>query len=147
MKLRKRENYWSPMTELRNRINRMFDVPEAAGGEMDLFSAWAPAVDVHEDRDKVVVTAELPGMQKNDIDVSVHENTLLISGERKCEEEKSGAEYYQCERYFGKFQRSIALPHTVDTSKVEAKYKDGILTVTLPKSEQAKARQIQISGD
>jgi HSP20 family protein len=83
-------------------------------------------------------------MKKENIDVSIHENNLVLSGERKCEEESKEGEFYRCERYYGRFHRSIALPFAVDPSKVQATYRDGILRVTLPKSEAAKPKQIEV---
>jgi HSP20 family protein len=83
-------------------------------------------------------------MKKEDINVSLHDGTLIISGERKGETKGEEAEVYRSERYFGKFQRAVALPATVATDKVNAEYKDGILTITLPKSEEAKPRQIEV---
>ena len=83
-------------------------------------------------------------MKKEDIDVSIHENTLVISGERKCEEESKEGEIYRCERYYGKFHRSIGLPFAVDATKVQANYRDGVLTITVPKSEKAKSKRIEV---
>lgn len=84
-------------------------------------------------------------MRKEDIDISLHDGTLTIAGERKHEEEKKEGELFRSERFFGRFQRSVALPSPVDPGKVKAVYKDGILTVTLPKTEESKPRQIEVS--
>jgi len=108
------------------------------------FEGWAPSLDVFEEKDTVVVKAEVPGMKKEDIDVSLAGDTLTVSGERKVEEQNKDAETYRSERYFGRFQRSITLPHAVDPNKIQASYRDGILTVTLPKSEEAKRKQIEV---
>jgi HSP20 family protein len=145
MQLRRREDVWSPMTRLRDSLNRFFDYPEFGG--TDLFEGWQPAVDVHEDKDNIIVKAEMPGMKREDIDVSLNQNTLLLCGERKREEERKEEGYYRSERYFGKFQRSIPIPQTVDAQKIEARYRDGVLTVKLPKSEQSKAKQIDVKVD
>lgn len=145
MQLRRREDIWSPMTRLRDNLNRLFDYPEFGGTE--LFEGWQPAVDVQEDKDNFIVKAEMPGLKREDIEVSIHQNTLVLCGERKREEEKKEEGYYRSERYFGKFQRSIPLPQAVDSQKIEAKYRDGVLTVRLPKSEQAKAKQIEVKVD
>jgi len=88
----------------------------------------------------------LPGMKREDIDVALDGNTLTLSGERKQEEEKREGESYRSERYFGRFQRSITLPTEVQANKIEAAYKDGVLTVTLPKSEEAKPKQIPVKA-
>jgi HSP20 family protein len=108
---------------------------------------WLPAVDVLESKDKLTVNAELPGFKREDLDVSVHENNLVISGERKADEERQDAEFYRSERFHGRFQRSIALPYSVDMGKIEARYRDGVLTIMLPKSEHAKAKQIEVASD
>jgi HSP20 family protein len=130
------------ISNLRDEVNRLFESPLA--GLTQAFNSWSPAVDLYEDKDNVVVKAELPGMKKEEIDVSLQEGALTISGERKIEREEKG-ETYRSERFFGRFQRSVMLPSAVDESKVSASYKDGILTITLPKSEEAKPKQIEVS--
>jgi HSP20 family protein len=133
------------LSGLRNQLNQMFEPDFTIG---DLFGgAWTPAVDVLESKDKLTVKAELPGFRREDLEVSVHENNLTISGERKAEEDRKDAEFYRSERFYGRFQRSIPLPFSVDTEKIEAHYRDGVLTITLPKSEHAKAKQIQVAPD
>jgi HSP20 family protein len=107
--------------------------------------SWAPALDVHEDKDSFVVRTELPGLKREDIEVSLHDSALIISGERKVEKVEAGVEVHRQERYYGKFQRSLALPTPVAADKIKAQYKDGVLTVTLPKVEEAKPKQIDIS--
>jgi HSP20 family molecular chaperone IbpA len=97
----------------------LFDYPEF--GATELFEGWQPAVDVQEDKDNFIVKAEMPGLKREDINVSIHQNTLVLCGERKREEEKKEEGYYRSERYFGKFQRSIPLPQAVDAQKIEAK--------------------------
>lgn len=129
------------LTDLREELDRMFEAPLARTSE---FLGWAPAFDVYEEKDNFVVKAELPGMKKEDISVSLHDGNLIISGERKNEAKGEGAEVYRAERYVGKFQRSVTLPAQVTAGKVTAEYKDGILTVTLPKSEEAKPKQIEV---
>ena len=129
------------LTDLREEIDRLFEAPLARTSEL---LGWAPAFDVYEEKDNFVVKAEVPGMRKEDINVSLHDGDLIISGERKPEPKSEGTEVYRSERYFGKFQRLVTLPATVAANNVKAEYKDGILTVTLPKSEEAKPRQIQV---
>jgi HSP20 family protein len=138
-----------PVRRLRDEIDRLFDQPfgfgEWLGPTTPLFeTGWAPAADVYEDKDNVFVKAELPGMKKEDIDVSVSGNMLNIAGERKEESEYEGTEGYRAERYFGHFQRGIALPTAVESDKIHAEYKDGVLTVTCPKTAEAKRKQIDI---
>jgi HSP20 family protein len=136
---------FNQLSRIRNEINRIFEDPFGfATAASTFFEGWTPAVDVYEDKDEITVRAELPGMKKEDIEVTVVGDTLTISGERKHEEEKKEGEVYRSERYLGRFQRSVTLPTEVDPNKVQATYKDGVLTVTLPKSEQAKRKQIEI---
>ena len=133
------------LSSLRDEIDRLFEEPltELARASQ-LLSGWTPALDMHEDKDNVVVRAELPGMKKEDIDVSLHDGSLSISGERKSEEKFENAEVYRSERFFGRFQRTVTLPAPVAADKIKAQYKDGILTVTLPKTEEAKPKQIDV---
>lgn len=139
---------WTPfdrLTSLREEMNRLFDLSfPGFTRDVSLFSGWNPALDVYQDKDNVFVKAELPGMKKEEIDISLHDGMLTLVGERKHETQTKEGEMFRSERYFGKFHRSITLPTTVDASKVKAAYKDGILTVTLPKSEEAKPKQIKV---
>ena len=104
---------------------------------------WEPAIEVFEKEDKFVVKAELPGM-KEDIDGSVVSDTLTIKGERKAESEAKEENYYCCERSYGSFFRSIALPSSVDAKKIEASYEDGVLEVSLPKAAEVKPKKISV---
>jgi len=132
------------LSSLRNDLDRLFDL-SWSGRDSGLFSGWSPALDVFDEKDHFVVNAELPGMKKEEIELSFQDGVLSISGERKQSTEKTEGETYRSERYFGKFQRSVTLPVAVDSSKISASYKDGILSVTLPKSEAAKPKQIQVN--
>ena len=144
---------WDSMRQLssslRDEIDRLFGAPLAwfENGSQPFSSGWLPAVDVYEDKDNVFVRAELPGMKKEEIDISLHEGVLTLSGERKLEKEYDKAESHRVERFTGRFQRSITLPAPVDAAKVRATYKDGILAITLPKAEEAKPKQINVSAD
>ena len=131
---------------LRDELDSLFEIPfwSNFGRQSQLFSGWSPALDLYESGDHLIAVVELPGMRKEDIDISLHDGTLTISGERK-RESRGGEKAERTERYFGAFRRSIALPTRVDASKVSATYKDGILKVTLPKAEEAKPKQIQVS--
>jgi HSP20 family protein len=130
------------VTDLTDELNRLFVAPlQRTNG----FLGWTPAFDVYEEKDNFVVKAELPGVKKEGINVSLHEGDLIISGERKSETKSEGTEVYRAERYFGKFERVVTLPAAVAASQVKAEYKDGVLTVTLPKSEEAKPRQIAVN--
>lgn len=131
------------ITNLRDEINRLFESPENGSGT-DAFNAWAPALDLFEDENHLTVTAELPGMKKEAIDISLQDNILTIAGERRNEKKYEGSQTTREERVFGRFTRSLTLPKQVDPAKVKATYKDGVLTVTLPKTEEAKPRQIEV---
>jgi HSP20 family protein len=132
------------LSSLRDEMSRLFDFswPSRDSG---LFSGWSPALDVYDDKDNLVVKVELPGLKKEDINISLHEGVLTVSGERKQERDNKAGESFRSERYFGKFQRSVTLPTAVDCGKVSASYKDGILSVSLPKAEEAKPKQIAVS--
>ena len=130
---------------LRDELDRLF---ETSFGDLarapQLLGVWNPAVDLFQDKDNVIVKAELPGMKKEDIQVSLHDGVLSISGERKSEAKFEEAETYRTERFVGRFQRALMLPTQVNAAKVAAAYKDGVLTITLPKAEEAKPKQIEV---
>lgn len=132
-----------PLARLREQLEDMFNQPDLPTSGW--FSGWTPAVDVIEDKDRLTVKAELPGFRREDIDVSLHENNLTICGERKYEDEKQEGEMFRSERFYGKFQRTVPLPFMVETSDVKATYRDGVLSVTLPKSEKARGKQIEVA--
>jgi HSP20 family protein len=134
------------LTDLRDEIDRLFEVPLSELVQTSqLLSGWTPPLDMHEDKDNLYVRVELPGMKKEDIELSLHEGSLSLSGERKSEEKFKDAEVYRAERFFGRFQRTITLPTQVAVEKVKAQYTDGILTVTLPKAEEAKPKHIDVN--
>jgi HSP20 family protein len=134
------------LSSLRDELDRLFESPwTELARTSQLLSGWSPALDVHEDKDNFVVQAELPGMKREDIDVSLQDGALSISGERKVEKKYEEAEIYRTERFFGKFQRTVTLPTPVAADKVKAQYKDGVLTITLPKTEAAKPKQIDVN--
>ena len=131
---------------MHDEIERLFDAPfSALAATSELVKGWVPRLDVYEDRENVYVKAELPGMKREDIEISLHDGALSLSGERKSETKTEGTEEYHAERFFGRFQRTLSLPAPVATGKVKAEYKDGILTVTLPKTEEAKPKKIEVS--
>jgi HSP20 family protein len=140
-------NPWSAfdrLPSLRDELNRLFDfsLPTRDSG---FFSGWTPALDVYDEKDSLVVKAELPGLKKEDIDINLHNGVLTISGERKRETEKKEGQTFRSERYFGRFQRSVTLPAAVNVKDVKASYKDGILSIELPKAEEAKPKQIAVN--
>ena len=108
--------------------------------------AWLPPVDIYSTGEHaLVIKAEIPGMNKDDIDITVENFTLTIRGEKKTEQAVKDDQFHRVERSYGAFTRSFALPHTVDSSKVEAEYKDGVLTIKLPQREDAKPKQIKVN--
>jgi HSP20 family protein len=129
------------------RLHRdMDDLFGAFFGDWPVFAehkVW-PAVDIAEDENAITVKAEVPGCKAEDIDISVHGNTLTISGEKKTEEEKKEKGYYHLERSYGSFRREFTLPANADPNRVEASCKNGVLTVTLPKSEKEKAVKVKV---
>ncbi len=140
---------WSPLRDvmtLRDEMDRLLDeffgrvTPVSDTYEGD----WCPAMDIAETENEIVTTVELPGMNKEDIKVSVKDDVLTISGEKKQEKRESGENYHRVERSYGAFKRMITLPSSVDPEKVKATYKDGVLKVTLPKLESAKPKEIPV---
>ena len=140
---------WRPLGEIdsfRREMNRMFDnffTSESEAGET--LSTWYPLVDVKETKDDFVLSSEVPGMKKDDIKISISENTLSLKGEKKEETKKDEQNCHRIERRFGSFQRSFTLPTQVQGNKVKASYNDGVLTITLPKKEEVKPKEIPIT--
>lgn len=141
--LRRAEEH--PFFTLQREMNQMFDdlfhgfdLTSSGGGRS--YGAFSPSVDVREDEKEVTVKAELPGMNEKDIEVSLTENGLTIQGEKKAEKEEKGKDYWHRETSYGAFHRVIPLPQGLNTDKVDARFKNGVLTVTLPRKEEAKAK-------
>jgi len=130
---------------LQREMNRLFN--EASGGFDESLHdrTWAPPVEIYDTGEDLVIVAELPGLDKNDINISFDNGQLTISGERKAEEEE-GRNYHRNERWYGKFGRSFQMPASYDAEKVNAHLRNGVLSVTLPKKDEAKPRQISISA-
>jgi len=145
MNLIKRKNDWlfDPFKEFDGLLGPVFS--GFFGAEHPPFSgAWAPAVDVHDAGDKLIVKADLPGLDKKNIQVAVNGDLLTIKGEKKKSDKVKEGDYYRAERYYGSFQRNIRLAHKVDTRKVRAAFKDGVLELLLPKSEPSGEKRINI---
>lgn len=153
-------NVVSPFDVLQNRIDRMFEDFSSNFRMPSLLSApWptmpsvfgdggfdvVPSLDLHETDDSITVAAELPGVEEKDIDISVADQMLTISGEKKSEYEHKEGDRYRSERSYGKFSRSISLPFDIDANKVEAKYDKGVLTLTIPKPAEAKMKTRKIA--
>lgn len=146
----RKRDAWQPFRELeslQSEMNKLFDLslgrwPERTTGLME--GAWSPAVDVYDSKDNIMVKADIPGIKKEDIDVSVHGDILTIKGEKKQETETKEKGFIKTERFYGSFNRAVALPVEVDASKVKASYKGGVLELVLPKKEEAKPKQIKV---
>lgn len=123
------------LANLQDELEQLFESP---------LQAWAPPLDVQEDKDGYTIRVELPGMKREEIEVAIQADALVISGERKAETVKDDTEVHRQERFFGRFSRVLTLPTAVAGDQVKATYKDGILTVTLPKAEEAKPKQITV---
>ncbi|RKY42885.1 MAG: Hsp20/alpha crystallin family protein [Candidatus Makaraimicrobium thalassicum] len=147
---RPKEQWWDPFRDLeaiQNEMNRMFDSSLVRWGGRDsglLEGAWSPAIDVYDSKDNVMVKADVPGMKKDEIDVSVHGDTLIIKGEKKQEKETKEKDFVRTERFYGAFNRALRLPATIDAAKVSASYKNGVLELVLPKKEESKPKQLKI---
>jgi HSP20 family protein len=142
---------WDPFKDLmtlQDRMNRLFEDSLRGVREGDASlggAAWSPAVDIYETDNEVILKAELPGVDQKGIDIQVENNTLTLHGERKLERDTKQENYHRIERAYGSFYRSFTLPGTVDQEKIGADYKDGVLTVVLPKREETKPKQIKVS--
>lgn len=135
------------LSAIQERMNQIFEdaLARSRGREEGLRTGmWTPAVDIYENSDFVVVKAELPGVEKNQISVEVKDGILSLRGERKFEKEVKEESYHRIERSYGSFQRSFSLPVSVDQDQVTARFEDGVLEVKLPKKEKAKPKQIQV---
>jgi len=142
-----RRNPVGEMTAMQNRINRMFNGPYWLTGQMDDdtdMGRWNPAVDLYEKDDHFVIKAELPGVDKKDIAIDLKDRVLTLSGERSYENEVKEENYYRRERSYGKFQRAFTLPADVDSDKIKAEFKDGLLQIEVPKPEEQKPKQVTI---
>ncbi len=138
---------WREMEDLFNRYSR-FSGPSASGGEETMTPAeWAPRADIMENENHFLITLEAPGIRKEDVKVSVEKGVLYISGERKQEKEEKGKKYHRTERFYGTFSRTFTLPDTVDSEKIKASFKDGLLHLELPKTPKAKPKEIEIKID
>jgi HSP20 family protein len=131
---------------LQDRMSRVFgDLSRRFDDDVTARGAWVPPVDIYEnDQHELVLKAELPDLKREDIDIRVENNALTLSGQKKAEEEVNDDRYHRIERTYGHFSRTFSLPNTVDTGKIAAEYKNGVLTVRLPQREDARPKQIQV---
>ncbi|HET9368427.1 MAG TPA: Hsp20/alpha crystallin family protein [Candidatus Udaeobacter sp.] len=143
---------WEPLREMedfQNRLSTLFGRPvrrtDGHGREDITLADWMPLADITEDEKEYLIKAELPELRKEDVEVTVENGVLTISGERKFEQEEKKKKYHRVERGYGTFVRSFTLPDDADATRVKAEFKNGLLTVHLPKSERAKPKQIQVN--
>ena len=141
---------WDPFRELEevsDRLNRMFARPAtrtANGKETMIVADWVPSVDISESDGEYQIKAEIPDVKKEDVKVTLEDGVLTIQGERKHEQEEKGKKYHRIERSYGSFVRTFSLPDVIDEEKVKAEFKDGVLNLSLPKSEKAKPKAIDV---
>jgi HSP20 family protein len=140
---------WVPFRELEevsDRLNRMFPRPATRtnGKETMIVADWTPTVDISETDGEYQIKAEIPDVKKEDVKVTLEDGVLTIQGERKQEKEEKGKKYHRVERSYGSFVRSFSLPDVIDEEKVKAEFKDGVLSLHLPKSEKAKPKAIEV---
>src|SRR6266540_1005495 len=141
---------WDPYRELSSlpdRFNRIFGgaLPRREHDEELTVGAWIPPVDIVEEKDRILMTAELPGFKENEIEIQMEGGVLTLRGERKSEVEKEGRTFHRMERSYGQFVRSFTLPNNVERERIQANFANGLLHIELPKREEAKPRQIKIS--
>ncbi|HEV2708490.1 MAG TPA: Hsp20/alpha crystallin family protein [Pyrinomonadaceae bacterium] len=143
---------YDPFRELRSlqdEVNRLFstNLSRSFGDEGIARGAWTPTVDIYENKDQIVLEAELPGMNREDFELTIENNVLTLRGERRFEKKSESDNYHRVERTYGAFSRSFTLPQTVSGDGATAEYKNGVLRVVLQKREEVKARRIEISGE
>jgi HSP20 family protein len=141
---------WDPlknMLALQERMNRLFEdsLSRSRGLEEDLaLGTWLPPVDIYEEPERIVLRADLPGVRPENVDIRIESNTLTLSGERRLEREVKRDNYHRVERQYGSFSRSFTLPGTVDTERIRAEHRDGVLEISLPKREESRPKQIKV---
>lgn len=140
---------WDPFRELgtlQDRMNRLFEESHRGtqGGEPSPTTSWSPAADIHETENEIVVKAEVPGIERNEIELTLENSVLNLRGDRRFEKDTREENYHRIERSYGSFSRSFSIPAVVDETRIAADHKDGVLTITLPKTQKAKAKQIAI---
>jgi len=139
---------WDPqhgLSGLQEQVNRLFESSFPGRSDTSALTTWAPAVDIYETENELVVKADLPDVSEKDLDVRIENNTLTIRGERKFEKKVEEEHYLRVERTYGSFSRSFSLPNTVNSEAIKAEYKNGVLTVELPKRAESKPKQIKVN--
>jgi len=143
---------YDPFRDLRTlqeEVNRLFtgNVARTFDDEGIARGSWSPSVDIYENKDQIVLEAELPGMNREDFDLTIENNVITLRGERRFEKKNEADNYHRVERAYGSFTRSFTVPQTVSGDGASAEYRNGVLRVTLPKREETKARRIEVSGE
>ena len=140
---------WDPfrdLVSLREKMNRLFEEAfTSRGEEKDLVAGtWTPSVDIYETESALVLTAEVPGIDENDIEIKIEDNTLTLTGERRFEKETKEENYHRIERAYGSFYRSFTLPNSIDQDKIEAQHENGVLKINMPKKPELKPRKVKV---
>jgi HSP20 family protein len=139
---------WEPfrnISTLQEQVNRLFDSSFKGNGDNSTLTTWAPAVDIYETENELALKADLPEVSEKDLDIRVENNMLTLRGERKFEQKVNEDNYLRIERTYGSFSRSFSLPNTVNTEAIKADYKNGVLTVQLPKRAESKPKQVKVN--
>lgn len=139
---------WDPFQNfvtLQDQVNRLFETSRPGRTDNSALTAWAPAVDIYETENELVIKADLPDMNEKDLDIRVENNMLTIRGERKFEQKVKEDNYLRIERTYGSFSRSFSLPNTVSTEGIKAEYKNGVLTVEMLKRAESKPKQVKVN--
>ncbi len=139
---------WDPfhgLSSLQEQVNLLFESNLPARSDNSALTAWAPAVDIYETENELVIKADLPEVEEKDLDVRVENNMLTIRGERQFEQKVNEDNYLRIERTYGSFSRSFSLPNTVNTEAIKAEYKNGVLSIELPKRAESKPKQVKVS--
>ena len=140
---------WDPFRDivtLREKMNRLFeDAVTARGEEKDMISStWTPSIDIYETENDLVLTAEVPGVEEDDIEIKIEDNTLSLSGDRKFEKETKEENYHRIERSYGSFFRSFTIPRNVDQEKIKAEHDNGVLKISMPKKPESKPKKVKV---
>ena len=140
---------WDPFRDivtLREKMNRLFeDAVTARGEEKDMISStWTPSVDIFETENELILTAEVPGVEEDNIEIKIEDNTLCLSGERKFEKETKEENYHRIERSYGSFYRSFTIPRNVDQEKIRAEHDNGVLRISMPKKPESKSKTVKV---
>ena len=136
---------YSGLSGLQEQVNRLFESTFPRRADNSALTTWAPAVDIYETENELVLKADLPAIDEKDLDIRIENNTLTVRGERKFEKQVNEDSYLRVERSYGSFSRSFSLPNTINTEAIRAEYKNGVLTVQMPKRAESKPKQVKVN--